>query len=214
MSRSEVLILVLVLLSFCIGVCLYPLMPEKVAVHWNVKGEVDGYLPRFWGLFLFPLIFAGIVLLFIVIPRIDPLKKNIELFRRYYDGFVLLFSLFFLLVYVQVILWNIGVKVNLTVTLPIGIGLLFLYIGFLCENCRRNWFIGIRTPWTLSSDRVWEKTHRLGGKLFKASGVIAMLGALIQEYALILILAPVIFTAIYTIIYSYFEYQREVKGGN
>ncbi|MEM2195427.1 MAG: DUF1648 domain-containing protein [Candidatus Methanomethylicia archaeon] len=61
MSRSEVLILVLVLLSFCIGVCLYPLMPEKVAVHWNVKGEVDGYLPRFWGLFLFPLIFAGIL---------------------------------------------------------------------------------------------------------------------------------------------------------
>ncbi|MEM2661352.1 MAG: DUF1648 domain-containing protein, partial [Nitrososphaeria archaeon] len=122
MSRSEVLILVLVLLSFCIGVCLYPFMPEKVAVHWNVKGEVDGYLPRFWGLFLFPFIFAGIVLLFIVIPRIDPLKKNIELFRRYYDGFVLLFSLFFLLVYVQVILWNIGVKVNLTVTLPIGIG--------------------------------------------------------------------------------------------
>ncbi|MEM2728714.1 MAG: SdpI family protein, partial [Candidatus Bathyarchaeia archaeon] len=91
--------------------------------------------------------------------------------------------------------------------------LLFFYIGILCENSRRNWFIGIRTPWTLSSDRVWEKTHRLGGKLFKAAGVIAMLGALIQEHAFILILAPIIFAAAYTIIYSYVEYQKEVKCG-
>ncbi|MEM2703742.1 MAG: SdpI family protein [Candidatus Bathyarchaeia archaeon] len=96
-------------------------------------------------------------------------------------------------------------------TVSVGVGLLLFYVGILCENSRRNWFIGIRTPWTLSSDRVWEKTHKLGGKLFKAAGVIAMLGALIQEHAFILILATIIFAAAYTIVYSYIEYQKEAR---
>lgn len=212
-NKSEVFVLVLAALSLCVSVCLYPLMPEKVASHWNVRGEVDGYLPKLWGLFLLPIIFTGVALLLIAVPRIDPLKENIMAFRKYYDGFIILFSLFLFSIHLQVILWNIGVRVSPATTVPIGVGLLFFYIGILCENSRRNWFIGIRTPWTLSSDRVWEKTHRLGGKLFKAAGVIAMLGALIQEHAFILILAPIIFAAAYTIIYSYVEYQKEVKCG-
>ncbi|MEM1674114.1 MAG: SdpI family protein [Candidatus Bathyarchaeia archaeon] len=212
-NKSEVFVLVLAALSLCVSVCLYPLMPEKVASHWNVRGEVDGYLPKLWGLFLLPIIFTGVALLLIAVPRIDPLKENIMAFRKYYDGFIILFSLFLFSIHLQVILWNIGVRVSPATTVPIGVGLLFFYIGILCENSRRNWFIGIRTPWTLSSDRVWEKTHRLGGKLFKAAGVIAMLGALIQEHAFILILAPIIFAAAYTIVYSYVEYQKEVKCG-
>jgi len=186
-------------------------MPEKVASHWNVRGEVDGYLPKFWGLFLLPIIFAGVALLLIAVPRIDPLRENIMAFRKYYDGFIILFSIFLFSIHLQVILWNLGVRLSPAATVPVGVGLLFFYIGVLCEKSRRNWFIGIRTPWTLSSDRVWEKTHRLGGKLFKAAGVIAILGVLVQEYALILILAPIIFAAAYTIIYSYLEYQKEMK---
>lgn len=209
--KSEVFVLTLAALSFFVSVCLYPWMPEKVASHWNIRGEVDGYLPKFWGLFLLPFIFTGVALLLIAVPRIDPLKENIKAFRKYYDGFLILFSIFLLSIHLQVILWNIGVNVSPTVTIPIGIGLLFFYIGILCENSKRNWFIGIRTPWTLSSDRVWEKTHKLGGKLFKAAGVIATLGALFQEYAFILILAPIIFAAAYTIVYSYLEYQKEAR---
>jgi uncharacterized membrane protein len=90
-------------------------------------------------------------------------------------------------------------------------GLLFYYTGVLCEKSKRNWFIGIRTPWTLSSDKVWEKTHKIGGKLFKIAGIIAILGALTPEYAIILILIPVISAVGYTIAYSYFEYQKEVN---
>ncbi|MEK7202903.1 MAG: SdpI family protein [Patescibacteria group bacterium] len=71
--------------------------------------------------------------------------------------------------------------------------------------------IGIRTPWTLSSDLVWEKTHKIGGKLFKITGVIAFVGIFFQSYALFFIFIPVILVAIYTIVYSYFEYQKEIK---
>jgi len=88
---------------------------------------------------------------------------------------------------------------------------LFFYIGILCENTKRNWFIGIRTPWTLSSDEVWKKTNKKGGKLFKISGLIVFTGVFLKNYLIFLILIPIISVTIYTFIYSYIEYQKEKK---
>lgn len=210
LRKNEFAIFTFVMLFYIIGICLYPLMPEKMASHWNFKGEVDGYLPKFWCLFLFPSIFTGIAFLFVAIPGLDPLKANIESFRRYYDRFTVIFSLFFISIYLQVALWNLGIQISPLILFPIGIGLILFYTGILCENAKRNWFIGIRTPWTLSSERVWEKTHKLGGKLFKIVGIVDILGVLIQEYVLILILASALSVSVYTIVYSYIEYQKEV----
>ncbi len=92
-----------------------------------------------------------------------------------------------------------------------AIGVLIYYAGVMTENARPNWFIGVRTPWTLSSEKVWNKTNLLAGKLFKAAGVLAMLGAVYPQYAIILILVPAILAAIYPFVYSYFEYQRVIK---
>ncbi|MFH1859045.1 MAG: SdpI family protein [Patescibacteria group bacterium] len=211
MRKSEIAILGIILLSLIVSIYFYPQMPEKIASHWNIQGQVDGYMSKFLGLFLMPIILIGFALLFVAIPRIDPLKANIEKFRRYYEGFIILLFLFLLSIHFQVILWNIGIKISPNVMFPIGLGLLFFYIGVLCENAKRNWFIGIRTPWTLSSEKVWEKTHKIGGKLFKIAGVIAFVGVFFQSYALFFIFVPVILVAVYTIIYSYFEYQKETK---
>jgi uncharacterized membrane protein len=114
-------------------------------------------------------------------------------------------------IHFQVILWNIGIEISPNVIFPIGLGLLFFYIGILCENAKRNWFIGIRTPWTLSNDVVWAKTHKIGGKLFKIAGVVALFGIFFLNYTLFFILVPVILVAIYTVIYSYREYRKETK---
>ena len=211
MRKNEIIILGIILLSFIVSNYFYPQMPEKIASHWNAQGQVDGYISKFWGLFLMPIILVGLALLFVAIPRIDPLKANIEKFRKYYDGFIILFLIFMLSIHFQVILWNLGIEINPNVIVPIGLGLLFFYIGILCENAKRNWFIGIRTPWTLSNEKVWNKTHKIGGKLFKIAGVIALMGVFFQSYALFFILTPVILVAAYTIVYSYFEYQKEMK---
>ena len=211
MRKAELFILIAVIVSFIIGIYLYSQMPEQMASHWNAQGQVDDYMPRFWGVFLMPLVLVGLTLLFIIIPRIDPLKKNIEKFRKYYDGFIILFFIFMLLVYVQTILWNLGIEISPNLVFPILMGLLFFYIGILLENAKRNWFIGIRTPWTLSSEKVWNKTHKLGSKMFKIAGIIAFVGFLFQKYATYFILVPVLFVAIYTVVYSYVEYQKEKK---
>jgi uncharacterized membrane protein len=209
--KSEILIVGIALLSFAIGVYYYPQVPEEMASHWNARGQVDDYLSRFWGVFLIPITLIGLALLFMAIPRIDPLRENIEKFRKYYDGFVILFMIFMIFVYFQTILWNIGIKISPNAYLPVAAGLLFIGAGILCENTRRNWFIGIRTPWTLSSDKVWDRTHRMGGKLFKIAGVIVMVGIFFQSYAIFFVLVPVILVAIYTVVYSYFEYRKEMK---
>ncbi|MBU3941700.1 MAG: SdpI family protein [Nanoarchaeota archaeon] len=211
MRKAELFVLIAVIISFIIGIYFYPQMPEQMASHWNAQGNVDGYMSRFWGVFLMPFVFVGLALLFITIPKIDPLKKNIEEFRKYYDGFIILFFIFMLLVYMQTILWNLGTEISPNIVIPIGLGLLFYYIGILFENTKRNWFIGIKTPWTLSSEKVWNKTHKLGSKMFKTAGIIVLTGFLFQKYATYFILVPILFVALYLVVYSYVEYQKEKK---
>jgi len=211
MKKIHIIILGIVLVSFIIAIYFYPSMPERMASHWNAKGEVDGSLPKFWGLFLMPIVSLGMFLLFIFIPKIDPLKKNIEKFRKQFDMFIVMIILFLLYIYILTLFWNLDYRFDMTIMIVPAMGILFFYIGFLVEKAKRNWFVGIRTPWTLSNDVVWEKTHKLGGKLFKAAGVIAFFGIFFGEYAIWFVLVPVISVSVYLVAYSYFEYKRQTR---
>ena len=211
MKKNKIIILGIISLSFIIAIYVYPQMPEKMASHWNTQGEVDNYMSKFWSLFLMPIISIGLFLLFILIPKIDPLKENIEKFRKYFDGFIVLIMIFLFYVYLLTIFWNIGIRFNMTQFMMPALGILFYYCGILVENAKRNWFIGIRTPWTLSNEKVWDKTHKIGGKLFKVTGIIAFLGIFLPKYAIFFVIIPVISVAVYTIIYSYFEHQKEIN---
>jgi len=92
-----------------------------------------------------------------------------------------------------------------------ALGFLFFYIGMIMKHLKRNWFIGIRTPWTISSDKVWDKTHKLGGILFRISGVITIFGIFFKNYLLWFVLAPLLVSAVWLIVYSYLEYRKEQK---
>jgi uncharacterized membrane protein len=201
----------IILISFIVGIILYPQMPDQMASHWGPGGNVDDYMSKFWGLFLMPIVLAACLLLFIGLPKIDPLKRNVEKFRNYYEGFILAFILFMAYIYALTIAWNLDYRFNMSKMIIPPIGILFYYIGIMVEHAKRNWFIGIKNPWTLSSDEIWKKTHKLGGKLFKASGIIALSGIFIQKYAIWLLLIPVLFTAAYTAVFSYQEYKKSKK---
>jgi uncharacterized membrane protein len=212
MRKSTIAIIGLTLFSCILSIYFYPQAPEIMATHWNAQGEVNGYKSKLWGLFFTPILTTLLTIFFLLIPSIDPLKENIQKFRKYYDGFIIIFILFMVLVHLQGLLWNTGTKINPNVLFPIGIGILFYYAGFLMEKAERNWFIGIRTPWTLSSDAVWRKTNRLGGKLFRIAGIVSISGVFFKEFAVYFIIIPVLFVAGFTIIYSYLEYQKEIKN--
>lgn len=209
MRRTRFIMFALILLSFLLSIYFYPQIPENMATHWNASGEVNGYMPKVYGLFLVPVLMILFTALFLFIPRIDPLRKNIDSFKKYYVGFIIILMVFFLIVQVYMILWNVGVLISANILFPILLGGLFFYIGVLLKHSKRNWFIGIRTPWTMSSDYVWDKTHKLGSKLFMISGVIALVGVFFKEYAFYFILIPVICFSIYLIIYSYVVFKRK-----
>jgi uncharacterized membrane protein len=212
MRNSYVAPLLIIVATFLISLYFYPQLPEEIASHWNAQGKVDDYMPKFWGLFLMPIISSLMLLLFIVIPKIDPLKRNIEKFRNYFDTFVIMIIIFMFYIYLLSLLWNLGTRFDMLQLLMPAIGLIFYYAGVLVENSKRNWFIGIRTPWTLSDERVWNKANKLGGKIFKISGIIAILSLLIPDYSLVLVLVPVILGSIYVVAFSYFEYMRLNRG--
>jgi uncharacterized membrane protein len=214
MKKITATILILILLSLAIATYSYQkIETEKIASHWNAQGEVDGYMSKFWGTFLFPLIIIAVYLIFLAIPKIDPLKTNIEKFRKHYNTFFLVLILFLLYVFILTILANLNYNLNMTMTIIPAIGILFFYIGTIMKKLKRNWFIGIRTPWTLSDDKVWQKTHALGATLFKIIGVILILTTFAPpKYLIYLILIPTIGSVIWLVIYSYLEYKKIKKS--
>ena len=211
MKISDILMLALLVISFLIAWYFYPALPDQIASHWNVHGEVDGYLSKFLALFLTPFALVSLSAIFLLIPRIDPLKDNIAKFRRYYDGFFILFFVFLIFLQLYIVYWNLGHRIAPGFVISVGLGLLFYYIGILCEHTKRNWFIGIRTPWTLSSDKVWEKTNKLGGILLKITGMITFVGILFQTMMLYFILVPFGVTVVVVVFYSYVEFKRELN---
>lgn len=204
----------IVALSLVVSVAAWDHVPDQLDSHWNAKGEVDGTMPRFWGLMLLPIVLAAMTLIALWIPKIDPLGKNIALFRNYYDGFMVMMLLFMLVVHVFVVLWNAGVRISPNFIFPPALGALFWAVGVLCGAAKRNWFIGVRTPWTLSSDAVWESTHRRAKPLFQAAGVLTLGGIFLGENAIFLVLALILGLVFYLVIFSYLEFRRERVSGS
>jgi len=209
MRKSEIIVLVLILVSIIVGILLYDKMPDRMASHWDAGGEVNGYMGKFWGLFLLPIISIVMFLLFHYLPMIDPMKENVEKFRKYYDCFIILIFVFLLYIYSLTIAWNLSYRFSMILSLMPAFALLFYYSGVLISKAKRNWFIGIRTPWTLSSDFVWDKTHILGGRLFKVSGLLSLAGLLFPDIALWFVLVPVIVFSLFLFYYSYWLFKRE-----
>jgi len=211
--KMIVSVLVLLLITTLAGVLHWNGLPDPMASHWGINDQVNGTMPKFWGVFLVPLISLGLFLLFLLIPTIDPLKANIAKFRDAFNLFMAFITLFLMYVQGLTLAWNLGfTHFKMSTSLMPALGLLFILVGYMIRKAKRNFFIGIRTPWTLSSDKVWDETHRVGSWLFIGSGVLAILGSFFGGMtAFWLLFVPLIGSAIFLVIYSYVLYQRETK---
>ena len=200
----------MVAVFFATGAWFYPQLPSQIASHWNAAGQVNGYMSKFWGVFLYPIIFIVIAALLFAIPRIDPRRENIAKFRQYYDWFVIAFAFFFYYIYLFILFWNIGYVFNLGAAIIPPIAGLFYVIGMILPHTEPNFMIGIRTPWTISSPSVWHRTHQVGGWAFKISAVISLIGIFFSSSLSVwFLLVPILVSAIGLVIYSYVLYERE-----
>jgi uncharacterized membrane protein len=213
-KTTSIIALVLIALAVLAGAILWNQLPDQMASHWNVNDQVDGTMSKVWGVLLMPLITLGMFVLFLIIPGIDPLKANIAKFRESFNLFIVLIITFMLYIHGLTLAWSLGYqdfKMS-TAMLPF-MGVLFIAIGFMLRKAKRNFFIGIRTPWTLSSDSVWDKTHQLGSILFMTSGAFAIIGGFFGGMiAFWLMFVPLIGSTLFLVVYSYILYRDEIKA--
>jgi uncharacterized membrane protein len=204
-----ILSLVLILAATLTGLLLWNRLPDLMPSHWNAAGAIDGYMSKLWGVFLMPIITVALVVLFLVIPQIDPLKANIAKFRDAFNLFVVGFVAYMLYIYALTLAASLGYQFNMTIMLLPVVGLLFIGIGYMMGKARRNFFIGIRTPWTLSSETVWDETHKLGAKMFMLGGLVTIVSAFLGENGIWLMLIAMLAAAFVPIVYSYILWRRE-----
>jgi uncharacterized membrane protein len=211
---TTILVLLMILGATVAGLLLWNQLPDPMASHWNVNDQADGYMSKTWAVFMMPLITLGMFVLFLVIPSIDPLKANIAQFRGAFNLFIVLIIACMVYIYGLTLIWNLGYtgfRMS-SAMLPV-LGLLFIFIGFMMRQAKRNFFIGIRTPWTLSSDKVWNETHRLGALLFMISGALTFIAGFFGGMtAFWLTFVPLISSTLFLLVYSYILYQRETRA--
>lgn len=205
--NSLVIILVVALALALAGAVLQPRMETPLATHWNAQGAADGYGGTFEALYLLPLILLATSLLVLGLPRLDPMRTA-KLNFGLVNWVILMLAGFLSYLHILTLAWNLGSRFNMNQMLTPAMGFLFIFMGLIIRKAQPNWFVGIRTPWTLSNTVVWEKTHDLGGKLFIASGVISLFGILFPNAAIWLLMAPVLLAALATVIYSYIVFRQ------
>lgn len=196
--KNELPSLMVLLIPFCYLYYVWSDMPEKVAMHYNIKGEIDRYGSKEELLLIVFLLPVLTYLIFMAIPHLDP-KKKIQLMGDKYHNFKFIMVLFMSLLSVYIIFTSHQNTTLNTKFFATGISAMFLILGNYMRNVKQNYFIGIRTPWTLENEQVWKEVHSMAGILWVVSGVIMIIISLIFPFMTTMI-ALMIVTTIATIV--------------
>jgi len=210
--KKELPLIAIVLLPFVYLAYIWNQLPEKVPMHWNIKGEIDRYGDKI-ELIIIPILLPLLVyVIFLVVPKIDPKNKLNKMGNKLQTIKVLLTTFMSILA-----LFIIYSAKNQSFTNPnyivLLIGILYIILGNYFKTIKANNFIGIRTPWTLENETVWKETHKLGGKMWFVGGIIVVLSSLILDkrpnFTIFLIITGII--TIIPIVYSYLLFRNEKK---
>ena len=210
----DILIWVIIAIQIIIAVYGFAVLPDIVPIHWGANGQANGYGPKWMGTFLYPLMSIGIYVLVRVllaaVPRLGGRQSttaNLKVARIVLAGIML----FMLIIQLVTIAQSLGVGFDMTMVVMWALSLLFVFLGNYMGKIQRNFWMGIRTPWTITNAIVWERTHRLGGWLFVAVGLIGIPCSFIPSLRLWGILVPIIAVSIFLYIYSYVCYRQQTR---
>lgn len=179
-----------------------------IAVHFDSSGQPDSYMPLIPGLLMLPGIGVITFLFFRVLPKIDPLGDNYESFEDLFELLKLLLVGIFTYLQGLIVAWNLGYRYDASLMVVPVVFSAYLLAAKIMEEADRNWFIGIRTPWTLSSDRVWEETHEKTAPLMKLAAVVSLAPAVFPGYSVYFYTVPAVLIAVFSTLYSYWSYRK------
>jgi uncharacterized membrane protein len=202
--------LALVLAACAASLAVFDRLPDPMAVHWDIAGNPNGWMPRAAGAFISP----GMMLIawfsLRAAPLLDPRRANYERFTAAYELSVATLLVLVFVVHLVLLAIALGYPVPVNRLAPALIGAVFIIIGNVIPRARSNFMFGIRTPWTLSSDRVWARTHRLAGYTMTLAGGVMVLSALLTSAGLLgaIVVSAVVSALVAPAIYSYFTFRR------
>lgn len=191
----------------------YPRLPDPMPSHWNVHGQVDDYMAKATATFLFLTLIAGIYVGMLFLPLIDPRRENYAKFAGAYTWFRRVLVVFLMGVYLLTILYALGLEMDVGRFVQAGMSLLFLLLGNFLGQVRHNYFVGVRTPWTLADEEVWAKTHRLTGKLFVLAGILglATVFGVSRPVAFGVTVGGILIASLVGTIYSYWLFSAKTR---
>jgi len=185
----------------------YAALPDPLPTHWNLAGEVNGWTAKPWGVWLLPVIAAGTFAVLVLLPAISPRGFRLDSARRVYDIVVFAFVAFMTVIQWVMFQAALGRGPGVNRIVPALVGLLFIILGNYLGKFPKNFFIGIRTPWTLASDEVWNRTHRLAGWLFMLAGAVMLASGLTGLNHAVFV-GVIVVAALVPVVYSLILYRR------
>jgi uncharacterized membrane protein len=216
MMKKYIFSFLLIAAGFVISIVALPDLPDQMAAHWNVNGEPDQYWNKGYAAFFGPILMLVMMGLLVFLPKIDPKKENYKKFSGSYQIFINLLILFFFVLHIVTIGFNLGYDINISVAIILMIGVFYIIIGNYMPRIKHNYFVGIRTPWTLANEKVWTKTHQLGGKVFVVLGIcmfpiVFLPGA--YKFTGLMVLVGATVLILFVSSYVFFNrYKHENKG--
>jgi immunity protein, SdpI family len=201
---------VLIAAAFLFSALVYRRLPSPMAVHWDVNGHPNGYGSRPFGAFFAPVMALVVWAVMRGLPSIDPRRDNYAKFQGTYDLVVDAVVTLMVAIHIAVIGAALGWPVRIDRLTPLVGGVMLIVLGNVLPRARSNWWFGIRTPWTLSSDTVWSRTHRVGGYLMTGAGVVTVIGGLLPPaWSLRVLIGAVAVASLGSVVYSYFAWRGE-----
>ena len=184
---------------------------EKIAVHWNLEGTADRFMEAREAFYMMPALGIALTLLFLVLPALDPRRDNLAASGKFWNAAGIVSVMLLAYVHAIMLLNATGTRIDVIGALVPALSVMFAVLGNYLGKTRSNWFGGVRTPWTLSSEYAWEKTHRLAGRLFVLSSLAslatwAVLGAI---PGLVVLIAGVSGASIVSIVASWFYWKND-----
>jgi len=202
-------VVALIMSLYVLGYFLYPYLPERVPSHWNMAGQVDGYSSRIFHVLFFPSMILFLYIFMAIAPILDPKPESYKRFQNVYEWFRYFMVGFLVLLYVATTLFALGYPLSIGKIVRFAIGLLLIFIGNYFGKIRHNYTFGIKTPWTLANEEVWNKTHRISGPFWVVTGLIWMLSVFIDEkLAFAIGMGSLMIVTIFGCIYSYVLFQK------
>jgi uncharacterized membrane protein len=199
----------LISLMVILNVLAYSSLPSLVPTHWNIVGQIDGYMPKNIGIWIIPLLSIGLIFLFKYIPSFDPKKNKYKLFEKEWNTVQMTILSFLTYIHFITIYFAYNPTGNFLKLFFLGFGIFFILLGNYMSKIRQNYFVGVRTPWALNDEDNWNKTQRYASWCFVTAGIIVLIEAFVLWLPAVIIFSSILLAALLPTVYSFLLFKKK-----